>query len=293
MMRSVLLAATAALVAAGFSGPGGSGSGAPATTRTPLPSSPTHLQDVLAHSVPPVSSATYHVTDTMVISIGSATRRAELTAVATATLSMSFRSDPAGVRVNAEVVDFGGSVGSPAMGTQSLDKDDARGSMIFVVGTTGAVEPVARPELSPDAGQFSFFNQLPYDLFPGLPGRVAGPGESWSDTAVWYSSAGGMETTQTMARTYTLVGDTVVNGRSLLAISLSAEVAISGSGSQGGLATSQNIAGSLTGHLLWDAEAGLLHMAQLMRRHEGQSTMEGRPPGSVSLAGPQRISRKK
>lgn len=291
MKRSVFPAVTAALAAAGFSGPGGSGPGAPPPTGTPA-QSPLLRQEALAHAVPSVSTATYDVVDTILMSIGSPAGVTELTAVAATTLSVSFGSDGDRVRVNAEVVDFAGSTGNPAMGTRSLGSDDARGSMIFVVGPTGTVELVQRPVLSADAGQFSLFNQLPYDLFPGLPGRVAGPAESWSDTVVWNSSVGGMETTSTMARTYTLAGNTVQDGRSLLVISLSAEVAISNSGSQGGRASGTTITGSLAGHLLWDPDTGLLHTAELMRRYEGRSTMQGRAPGSLTFAGPQRITRK-
>lgn len=291
MKRSVILAVAAAMAAAGPSAAGGSGPGAPPAPGSPSPSSPARSQDVLAHAVPSVSSATYDVADTIAMSLGSPSGTAELTAVAAATVSVRFGGDPAGVRVNAEIVDFAGSTGNPVLGTRSLDNDDARGSMIFVVGPTGDVEEIARPVLSADAGQFSLFNQLPHDLFPGLPGRAAGPGDSWSDTVEWRSSAGGMETTSTTARTYTLVGASVADGGAPLVISLSAEVTISSSGSQGGLAARTTIAGSLTGRLLWDAETGLLHKAELMRRLEGRSTMQGRSPVAVSFVGPQRIRR--
>lgn len=291
MKRSVFPAATAALVAAGFSGAGGPGPGARPPTGAPAPASPTHVQEVLAYGVPSVRSTTYHVADTMILSIGSQSETTKLRSVAAATLSVNFRGDPAGVRVDAEIMDFGGSTGNAEIGTRSLGRDDATGSMIFIVGPTGAIQEVARPELSPGAGQFSLFNQLPYDLFPGLPGRAADPGESWSDTVVWLSAAGGMETTSITARTYTLVGETVMDGRSLLTIELSAEVAISASGNQGGRATTSNITGTLTGHVFWDAETGLLHMAELARDYAGRSTMQGRPPGSVGFTGVQRLRR--
>lgn len=291
MKRSVFPAATAALAAAGFTGAGSSAPGPGPPTGTPAAASPTHFQDVLAYGVPSVRSTTYQVADTMILSIGSQSETTQLKSVAGATLSVNFRGGPEGVRVEAEIMDFSGSTGNAEMGTMSLGRDDATGSMIFIVGPTGAIEEVARPELSRNAGQFSLFNQLPYDLFPGLPGRAADPGESWSDTVVWHSAAGGMETTSITARTYTLVGDTVMDGRSLLTIALSAEVAISASGSQGGRATTSNITGTLTGRVLWDADTGLLHMAELMRDYTGESTMEGRPPGAVGFAGIQRLRR--
>lgn len=292
MKRSVLVAVAAALATAGDAGAGDPGT--PTPPGVPSPSPAASPQEALAHRVPSVGSATYDVVDTMMMFIGSPPGMTELLSVATATLSVRFSDDPIGLRVNAEIRDFRGSTSNRASGSaRSLQRDDARGAMVFVVGSTGGLMTVARPALSRDAGQLSLFNQLPYDLFPGLPGRVADPGESWSDTAVWYSSAGGMETTSTTARTYTLVGDTVVDGRSLVAIALSAEVAIGAQGSPGGQATTNSLSGSLTGHLLWDAETGLLHSAELMRRLEGQATMAGRPTTSLRFSGPQRLRREK
>ena len=292
MKRSVLVAVVAAVMT-------GSASravdpGVPMPSGAPSPSSSARPQEALAHGVPSVGSATYDVVDTMTMFIGSPAGTRELLSVATATLSVRFSDDPIGLRVSAEIEDFRGSTTNRASGTgPSLRRDDARGAMVFVVGSTGGLMTVARPALSRDAGQLSLFNQLPYDLFPGLPGRVADPGESWSDTAVWYSSAVGMETTSTTARTYTLVGDTVVDGRSLVAIALSGEVTIGAQGSPGGQATTNSLSGSLTGHLLWDAESGLLHSAELMRRLEGRATMEGRPTVSLRFSGPQRLRREK
>ena len=248
---------------------------------------------LLAHGEPADKHPTYHVHDTMAITIASVPGGVRLTAVANASLRLAFDEDSDGLRVAAEIVDFGGSVGNPAMGVQTLEEDDARGEMVFLVGRNGVVESLSRPRLSDEAGQFSLFNQLPHDLFPGLPGHAAREGESWTDSAVWSSTAGGMTTTSTMARVYTLVGDTAVEGRSMLAISLMADVRISGSGSQGGLATSQAIEGTVTGHMLWDPESRLLHHAELHRDFEGRSSLEGRPPGEIALRGPQRIVRER
>ena len=258
-------------------------------------------QRILAHGDPTDERPTYHVHDTMVIMIASADTMAatiasvpggiELTAVSSTSLRLAFEEDSDGMRVVAEVVDFGGSVGNPEMGMQTLDRDDAQGEMVFLVGSRGVTESVSRPDVSDNAGQFSLFNELPDDLFPGLPGDAVEAGDSWSDSAVWSSSAGGMATTSTTSRAYTLVGNTLVDERSVLEISLLAKVRISGSGSQGGLATSQSIEGIVMGHLFWDPEDRLLHYAELHRDLRGSASMEGRPPGEIALMGPRRIAR--
>jgi len=258
-------------------------------------------QIIVAHGEPADERPTYHVHDTMAITIASADTMAttialapggiELTAVAITSLRLAFEEESDGMRVVAEIVDFGGSVGNPEMGMQTLEKDDAQGEMVFLVGSKGVTESVSRPDLSDDAGQFSLFNQLPHDLFPGLPGGAVEAGDSWSDSVVWRSSAGGMATTSTASRAYRLVGDTLLDGRSVLEISLLADVQISGSGSQGGIATSQYIEGIVMGRLFWDPEDRLLHYAELHRDLRGSASMEGRLPGEIALMGPQRIAR--
>lgn len=273
-MKKPILALAAALAAApGF------------TPATPAP------QDALAWGLPSMSAATYHVADTMRIEIQAPPGTVSMTALAHATLEADFAEDAGGFRASAAVTDFAGTVTNPAMGSQSMGSEVVRGAVVVVVGPTGVTELAGKPELAPQAGQFSLFDELGYHMFPGLPGREAAVGDTWTDTYTWSASNQGMNTTSTVTRTYTLEAETVIDGRPLQAIAVSATVEISGSGNQEGVALTQEIAGSVTGHYYRDAEAGLLHSAVLQREYTGESTVGDAPPISLTFNGPQHIRR--
>jgi hypothetical protein len=273
-MKKPILALAAALAAApGF------------TPAIPAP------QDALAWGLPSMSAATYRVADTMRIEIQAPPGPMSMTALAHATLAADFAEDAGGFRASAAVTDFTGTVTNPTMGSQSMGSEVVRGAVVVVVGPTGVTELAGKPELAPQAGQFSLFEDLGYHMFPGLPGGEAAVGDTWTDTYTWSASNQGSQTTSTVTRTYTLEAETVVDGRTLQAIAVAATVEISGSGSQGGMAVTQEIAGSITGHYYWDAEAGLLHSAVLQRDFTGESTMGEMPPVSLTLNGPQHIRR--
>ncbi|MYH51672.1 MAG: hypothetical protein F4139_01845 [Gemmatimonadetes bacterium] len=248
-------------------------------------------QDPLAHAIPSVSAVTYHVVDTMQISVQSPMGPVDVTASASATLTAGFEEAPGGFRATAELTDFSGSVTNPMMGAQSMGSEAFSGAIVVVVGPTGVTELVATPEPSPMAGQFSLFEAMGYDLFPGLPARAVAAGDTWNDTFTWSASVDGGEMTTTVARSFTMGEETVVDGRSLQTIALSATVEISASSNQGGMNASQTFEGTVAGHYYWDSAAGLLHSAELVRDYEGQATIPGMPPVPMAMKGPQRIVR--
>ena len=248
-------------------------------------------QDPLAYGMPSAAGVTYQVSDTMVMAIQSPMGPMDMKAFARTTLTVTFEADPGGFRATAQVTDFAGSVTNPMMGAQSMGSEAVQGAVVVVVGPGGVVEMVGGPNLSPEAGQFSLFEGLGYDVFPTLPARAVTAGDSWTDTLTWSASAQEMETTSTTVRTFTLGDEIAVDGRSLQSIAVSSTVEISGSGSQGGMTLDQKINGTITGYYYWDAEAGLLHSAELMRDLEGETTMPGMPPIPMTMKGPQRITR--
>ena len=111
----------------------------------------------------------------------------------------------------------------------------------------------------------------------GMP-SVAGATYQVSDTMTMSVQSMGSEAVQ--GAVVVVVGPTGV-----------VEMEISGSGNQGGMTLDQNFNGSITGRYYWDAEAGLLHSAELMRDFQGETTMPGVPPIPVTMKGPQRIIR--
>lgn len=115
------------------------------------------------------------------------------------------------------------------------------------------------------------------------------PGTTWVDTVAWSSDAASSEIAFTHAYTYTLVGDTLVDGRSLLNISFAGEVAIESSGQAGQRESTSSSKGSATGLILWDVERGLPVYGEIEEKTEGTTIREGLPPSRISRSKLRRI----
>ena len=249
-------------------------------------------QEPLAYtSSPPDAGTTYRVADSTQMSMQSPMGPMDLTNIARATLIVSFEADPAGFRATAEVTDFSGSAGNSQMGTQTMSSSAVGGAIVAVVGPAGLVELVDKPDLSREAGQFTLFEGLGYDLFPPLPASAVATGDSWTDTVTWSSTAGGGRTSSTRIRTFTVGEEIEVQGRTLQMIAVSATVEISSEMEQGRMTMDRSFSGTQTGNYFWDAEAGLLRAAELMSEFTGEAKMGRAPPVTVTLKGLQRIWR--
>ena len=178
---------------------------------------------------------------------------------------------------------------NPMQGTTTADLDDLSGNLEIVFGRRGVEEVVSVPRLSGPAAQLSPFEHIANDLFPRLPDAVADPGASWVDTVTWSTDDGSIETTSNSVYTYTLVGDTVVDGRTLRHIAVAGDVSNEAEFTQGGTTMTQSITGSANGFVLWDAERGLLAHAYFDRDLEGSMTIPGMASFDMSLAGPVRV----
>ena len=86
------------------------------------------------------------------------------------------------------------------------------------------------------------FVSLAHQLFPRLPDNVVEPGGSWVDTVTW-STTEPIESTSGAVLTFTLVGDTLVDGRTLLNITVASEVTGGAQIDQGGISMTQSIGG--------------------------------------------------
>ena len=125
------------------------------------------------------------------------------------------------------------------------------------------------PELSGvDAEVFSFA-ELAYDLFPRLPDTVVEPGGTWLDTLRWHTDGSVTEVISRTVYDYTLVGDTVVDGRGLLHIAATGKVDLRIYTGIAGNLTRQTMKGSSTGVILWDPES------RMVTSHEYQRDLEG------------------
>lgn len=276
MRNSILLAATALFVA------GCSSSGSPGV---PAP------EPVLGFRLPSVPSATYHVGDTTSATIDSPMGPMQMSESSTVQLNMTFAEDPAGVRVTGEVAAFDVSAEQPMVGRMTAGLDDLEGPLVFTMDGRGVLDVVSVPEASGIAAQLAGFNAMARSVFPRLPNRVAGAGDSWADTVAWSGEESGADVTSTTIYQYTATGDTVVDGRSLLAMSVTAESEIETKAVQQGAEMTISISSSETGTVLWDTERALLYASDMDRTMTGTVEVGGMgiPPMTMEASGPVRV----
>ncbi|MYA64912.1 MAG: hypothetical protein F4Y21_09725 [Gemmatimonadetes bacterium] len=100
------------------------------------------------------------------------------------------------------------------------------------------------------------------------------------------STEGEVDLTSTTVTSYTLMGDTVVEDRTLVRIDVEANIALELEADQQGTMIGQALEGSANGFVLWDPERRLVVYGQFARDLEGDMTMAGIPPIPVGISGP-------
>ena len=272
MNTTTLLTIIATFADPGFAGPG-----------VPPPA------DTLTYGLPSPPAAVYHVTDSLGASMTAPGAENMAVSLNSSTeLGLAFRTDPGGVRVTGTVDGFTGSATSGMMGTETATLDDVSGRFEVVIGRSGVAELVSFPQVTGAMSQTSLFPLLSFLLFPRLPDGEADPGATWVDTATVSGDAGEMTTTSTLVTTYTLVGDTLVDGRALVHIAMAGEVTIDNKIEEVGMSATQEITGSANGFILWDPERGLLAYAEFEQDFDGAMTMSGMGI-DMNIAGTTRI----
>jgi len=236
----------------------------------------------LAYGVPDNPSATYHMADTLVTSMNTPTGSMDVNVTTSALLTTSFEADPEGVRVTATLQSLSTTMTNPMMGSQTLEPE-ATGDYVFILDPGGNVSVLSTPEIDGPAGSTSIVAGMAYEMFPHLPGAAVQPGDSWSNNVTRSQETPEANVTTTTDYTYTLVGDTVVEGRTLAKIAVVAEIETKGTVDMGGMSAEQTITGTDTGFVLWDTAAGQLHSVRTERDYSGSmSTPMGAIPMEVS-----------
>ena len=273
MNRRSLIAAVATLTAlAACSGYGG-----------PAPARP------LAYDVPSPPMATYQITDTTVIGVSTPMGDLAINTGMDLTLAMAFERAAEGVRVTGSVESFNAFMTNPMTGRETADAADLSGSLDYTIGRRGDVEVASLPELPAATEQLSPFSSIARELFPPLPDAVVEPGGMWVDTVTWTTELSSGESTSNAVLTYTLVGDTLVDGRTLLHFTVAGEASAVADVTQGGMAMTQSMAGSTSGFIFWDTDHGLPVYQESDRELEGNLEMAGMPPLPMSASGTTRV----
>jgi hypothetical protein len=216
-------------------------------------------------------AVTYLMTDTSLMDIDAGGQAMQATMGSAVSLGASFARAAEGVQVTLEVKDLAATVGNP-MGSQSADESGIKGPLVLGLDRRGAVTVISQPELTEAAGQFFQPLSVAHGMFPRLPGRAAAVGESWTDTVRYEGEQGPGSVKALAVLTYTVAGDTLLNGRSLVKLAVKGNSESSASGVITGMDFTQAVTGTLTGWVLWDQQRGL--MVESYGDSDGRGTME-------------------
>lgn len=235
----------------------------------------------LAYRLPSPATATYHVTDTTRIGFGTM----EGSGISSFTFAATFAAEGDGLRVSGELTEFAAQGAEPMGGATSLSRQEAgAGDFDLVLGSRGVRELVTRAIQGADS-DLPLWADPTEAMFPRLPAGEVQPGDTWADTLA--GAVGGDESRRTAAYTYTMAGDTVVDGRPHLRVTFSADVRVLLEATGG--AGDEQLTGTETGFFLWDVGRGLVTRAEVSRSYEGSIDLGGAGPMSIKSTAVTRV----
>jgi len=186
----------------------------------------------------------------------------------TATLALTFAPAEGGVQVTAAFDELTASMDQP-MAPLSATESDIVGELVFVMDERGRGTVVSLPELRGSAEQLANPAGLVHSFFPRLPGGTAAPGETWTDTIKFDLQTSTADASTQSILTYTLVGDTVVDGADLLYVTYEGEMEAVTQADNQGMEMIQSFSGDVTGMFLWDPARGLMVFSESDEDLEG------------------------
>ena len=248
------------------------------------PAAPPPPPPPLAAVLPTESSVVYLRADTALVEMDAQGQTFTVDATLGATLELGFAALADGVEVTVDFLDFEGSVSNPMGEPQTATEEEIRGPLVFHLNPRGVATVTRRPELGEHAAEFISAEQVGLDLFPRLPAQAVSAGDGWTDTVTVISNAGTTRTTSRSVLRSRVMGDTLVDGRSWLLVRFAGETRQSTDGEQGGFDMSQEVAGTMEGHFLWDLERHLLGVLEARSDLRGTMTVSVAPfPLSVRV----------
>ena len=206
----------------------------------------------LMYEVPTPPTLTYVTGDTSNIDISSPMGSMRMRGTSTATLAMSFERSADGIQVTTNFQELNARLTQPMGGAVTADADDVEGPLVFTMDNQGHSTVVSVPEMNGQAGQMANPHAIAYQFFPLLPGGAPEAGASWTDTIHYEAEVGPGETNSTTIMTYTLQGDTVVDGLTLLKINMTGNADVTAFGVTEGMEVTQIFSGDVSGYALWD-----------------------------------------
>ena len=226
----------------------------------------------LAYALPNPATVTYVTADTAFIDIDAGGQMMQMTQAASATYAASFSRAGDGVEVTLSVEDFSARLTQPMGAPITADEAGIDGPLVFSLSRQGDVTIGSLPELSGNAAQLYAPMSTAYAFFPGLPGTAVGPGDMWTDTVAYEGSEGPGDISAVFIMSYTVVGDTVADGMTLLKLGVTGSAESEVNASIQGMEMFQSVTGDMEGYVLWDTGRGLVYEYYLSM--EGQGSVE-------------------
>jgi hypothetical protein len=186
----------------------------------------------LAYELPDPATLTYVAGDTADVDIDAGGENMQASTASSMTFEAAFSRSGDGVQIWLGVREFDARQSTP-MGMVNADESGIDGPLVFSLDRRGNVTVESVPDVLGDATEFFQPLAIAHSVFPGLPGGPAASGDSWVDTVRFEGEQSGGNVSSLSVLTYTLVGDTVAGGRSLVRIDFegTSEVAAQARGS--------------------------------------------------------------
>lgn len=211
----------------------------------------------LAYGEQTVSDASYAYADTTAVRVNVMGQTMELSQHGVAEYDVVFAEAPSGVEVVLSVRSLSAMLNQPMGAPVRVDESMVVGDLAFTLNRVGDPTVSRRPEVSDEASQMVSGLSLAHSFFPGLPGRAALPGESWVDSLSYSGEEGPGVRSETSVLQYTVVRDTVIDGRALLQIDVEGTATVSNDMVIGGMDIQQTSDLDVNGYVLWDFRAGI------------------------------------
>ena len=244
----------------------------------------------IVYAVPAGGLLTYDRSDTLRIAMeapGMGSIKVEVGQLMT--LGMIFASSGGGTLVTPSIERLAAGLTNPLSGPITLTEADVQGDMVVRLDGRGRAEVIETPTVADVGGLVFNTTTLAYELLPKLPPPGTRTGGTWVDTTTYFGEDGPGSIEMTWIGTSRLVGDTLVDGRSLSLIRTDAEVTIEVSGRLSGMEASLSMAGPETGFYLWDRSRGVMVAHELERDLTGSSKVSALPT-ALPLTAKQRRS---
>jgi hypothetical protein len=242
----------------------------------------------LVYRVPESPSVTYVTGDTSSIEIDAGPMgNMRMRSTGAATVGVTFARAEGGVQVTATIQELNARLTNPMGGAQTATAADVEGDIVFSMDGKGHATVVSLPTTKGAAGQLANPEGMVYEFFPLLPGKAVAPGGTWTDTLHYRIEIDEGNTEATSIMTYTLVGDTLVDGRTLLHIAMTGTGDVTGSGVTEGMDVLQVFSGDITGTILWDPARSLYVSGTFERDMDGtvEVPAAGMPPMPMTVSG--------